>query len=349
MSVQSAEVAGQASVAWWQWLFPPAGAKQLALFYRQLAQLLDGGVGLERSIELAGQGLGPGGRRIVADMLATVRSGNPLYEALQQYPHVFPWWHLEMIRQGELSGTLPSVLRELSAYCDERVRLRRSIISDLMYPSLVFLAFCFIPPFPALFLGQISFGQYLARALTPVLLVVGAIFAVYVAARLNLVNRRVRHAVTLVVNAVPAVGTALSKLALARFSLVLRALYVAGARIDQALSGAGRACGNEVYRSAAERAARAVARGDTLYTALADTRAFPQQFLTIVQSGEEAGALDDVLERLQRAYAEEGRMAIRTLSRIFTMSVYLLIVLLVAWQVISFWLGYAEQIRNVMP
>ncbi len=337
------------AVAWWRWLLPPVSTKQLALFYRQLAQLLEGGVALERSIELAGQALGPGGRHIVRDLLRTVRDGDPMYEALQQYPHVFPWWHLEMIRQGELSGKLPSVLRELAAHCDERVSLRRAIISDLIYPALVFVAFCFIPPFPALFLGRITLGEYLVRAFTPLALVVGGAVALYIALRLNLVSQRLRHAVTVVLNAVPALGAALSKLALARLALVLRALYVAGARIDHALAGAGRACGNEVYRAAAERAAAAIGRGETLYQALADTRAFPPQFLSVVQSGEEAGALDDALDRLQRVYAEEGRVAIRTLSRIFTMAIYLLIVLLVAWHVISFWLGYAEQLRSVMP
>ena len=351
MSTETANTmpAPQLAVPWWQWLLPPVSQKRVGLFYRQLAQMLEAGVRLQRSVELAGETLGPGGARIVRDLLETIRSGNPLYEALQRYPHVFAWWQLEMIRQGELSGALPLVLRELAEHCDERVRMRRAILSDLAYPSLVFVAFCFIPPFPKLFLGQISLAQYLLRALTPLGLVAAGVVAVYAVRRLNLASRSVRYAVSALVHAVPGLGKALTKLALARFALVLRALYVAGARLDQALSGAARACGSEVYARGGRRAAEAVRAGHSLYEALVRTGAFPQQFLSIVKTGEEAGALDDVLERLRRAYAEEGRMAIRTLSRIFTMGVYLLIMLMVAWQVISFWVGYAEQIRGVMP
>ncbi len=332
----------------WRWLLPEVGAKRRADFYRQLANVLDTGVPVQRAVELASRSLGPGGRRIRDALLDAVKKGDPLYTALERFPHVFPWWHLAMIRASEETGTLPRTLRELAVYTEEGVQQRRAIISELTYPFFVFVAFCFIPPFPALFLGQISMSQYLARALTPLLLVFGVVFAIYAGVRLQLVSRHLRLTVDSILNAIPVLGPAIAKLSLARFALILRSLYVAGLTLDRALEGAGQGCGNEVFRRAAERAAEAVRRGESMYRALAETRSFPPQFLSIIESGEEAGRLDEVLDRLYRIYSEEGRHAVRVLSKVFTTVLYLIIVVMVAIYIIRFWLAYVEQIQQVM-
>lgn len=332
----------------WRWLLPEVNLKRRATFYRQLANLLDSGVQIMRAVELAGQSLGPGGRRITNALKEAVSQGDPLYTALEQFPHVFPWWHLAMIRAAEETGTLPAALKELARYTEDQIQQRRTIISELTYPFFVFVAFCFIPPFPALFLGQITAGQYLARALTPLLLVLGTVVALYAAIRLQWLSRHVRLMTDAFVNAVPVVGSAIVKLSLARFSLVLRSLYIAGLKLDQALEAAGLACGNEVFRRASEQAAEKVRAGTPLYEALRDTRVFPAQFLSIIESGEEAGRLDDVLDRLYRIYSEEGRHAVRVLSKVFTTTLYLLIVVMVALYIIRFWMGYVQMIQGGM-
>jgi type II secretory pathway component PulF len=337
------------SVAWWRWLLSGVGDKQRVSYYRQLATLLDAGVPIQKAVQLAGRALGWGGRGIAKDTEQTVASGSPLHEALERYRYALPDWHLQMIRAAEESGTLPAILMELAGYVEERIRMRRALLQELIYPSVVFLAFCFIPPFPDLFLGRISVAQYLWAAFQPILYVALVVGTVYGVLKLEIASPAFRYAVQTVLNSVPVLGPALVRLAGARFALILRALYVAGLPLHQALLAAGRSCGNEVLNRGAAEAARFVREGRPLVEALARTRAFPAHLLAAVEVGEESGRLDDVLDRLQKAYAADARHALRILARVFTLLLYLAVVALVAWKVLRFWMDYVDMVRGLTP
>jgi len=328
-------------------LFPPFGDRHLGMFYRQLATLLEAGVAIDRAVEVGGRGLGGlRGGRIVQRLVDGLRAGEQLHLLLRQFPHAFPSWHVQLIETGERTGRLPLVLRDLAEHCAERVARRRAMLTELAYPIVVVHAMFFLWRVPELFLGQIGFGTYMLSALGPLSILYAAAFGYYAAVRLGAFSPAVRYAAFTILHAVPVIGSVVKKITVSRFAMALRALYESGVDLEHALPAAGRASGNEVLAKAAEEASAAIATGSTLYDALAATHAFPARTLTMLATGEEAGRLDETLEKIEQSYSEEARHAVRLLSRAFTLAAYLLVALAVAVRVISFYMSYVNMLTH---
>ncbi len=328
-------------------LFPPFGDRHLCTFYRQLATLLEAGVAIDRAVEVGGRGLGGlRGRRIVERLGEGVKAGEQLHVLMRQFRHVFPHWHVQLIETGERTGRLPLILRDLAEHCAQRLARRRAMISELAYPIVVVHAMFFLWRVPELFLGQINFSTYMLSALGPLSVLYAIAFGYYAAVRLGAFSPAVRYATFTVLQAVPMIGSVVMKITVARFAMALRALYESGVDLEHALPPAGRASGNEVIAKAAHQASAAIAAGSTLYDALAGTHAFPARTLSMLATGEEAGRLDEVLEKIEQSYSEEARHAVRLLSRAFTLAAYLLVALAVAARVISFYMSYVNMLTS---
>jgi type II secretory pathway component PulF len=340
-----AEPAGPGIVAR---LFAPVTERQLGLIYKQLAIMFSAGVAVDRSIDVATRNLrDPQAAAMFQQVRRGIQAGDALHECLARFPQAFRPLDVQLVRAGEMSGSLPEVLRQLAQRCETNVAERRAMVGELIRPVLTLHALFLLAPVPDLFLGTIGLGGYMLRAFGPLAPLYALVVGGWVAGRLGSFSAAWRRHGFLLLHAVPVLGGAVRKLGIARLAVALRALYEAGIGLQESLPLAGEASGNDVLAAACRDAARSIAEeSPTLYEALAATGAFPQNTLLLIATGEESGQLDVTLDKIAQTHGDEARHTIRMLNRLFGLAVYLAVALMVAIRVIRFWSGYIDMVKS---
>ena len=305
-------------------------AAQLSLLTRQLAILLDSGLTLEQALAaLIEEAEAPPTRELLAGVKAEVMAGASLATALGSYPRSFPEFYRALVRGGEDSGALPTVLAHLADYLDARQALRQKTSLALLYPVLVGVValaivtglLVYVVPqvvqvfqqsrqaLPWLTRALIALSGFLQAAWPYLLLVLVAITAAAYLALRRPAYRRRWHALLLTL---PWLGSLARGLDTSRFASTLAILVAGGVPLLGALASAARAMGNAVMREAVERATGRVREGVSLSRALGETRAFPPLLVHLVASGELSGKLEQMLERAARLETRslERRLAV---------------------------------------
>ena len=301
----------QARQAW------PRGlpAAQLSLLTRQMATLLESGLTMEQSFAaLIEQAEAPSTREVLAGVKAELMAGASLAAALGSHSRTFPDFYRALVRGGEESGALPTVLQHLADYLDARQALRQKTTLALLYPALVAIVatavvtglLVYVVPqvvqvfqqsrqaLPLLTRALIGLSGFL-RAAWPYLavLAVGSAVVTRMALRRPAIRRR-WHALVLTL---PWLGPLARGVDTSRFASTLAILVGGGVPLLAALASGARAMGNAVMREAVERAIERVREGVSLARALGETGAFPPLLVHLVASGEMSGKLEQMLER----------------------------------------------------
>ena len=305
-------------------------AAELSLLTRQMATLLESGLTMEQSLAaLIEQAEAPLTREVLAGVKAELMAGASLAAALGSHSRTFPEFYRALVRGGEESGALPTVLQHLADYLDARQALRQKTTLALLYPALVAIVataivtglLVYVVPqvvqvfqqsrqaLPLLTRALIGLSGFL-RAAWPYLavLAVGSAIVTRMALRRPAIRRR-WHA--LVLN-LPWLGPLARGVDTARFASTLAILVGGGVPLLAALASGARVTGNAVMREAVERAIERVREGVSLARALGETGAFPPLLVHLVASGEMSGKLEQMLERAARleTQALERRLAV---------------------------------------
>jgi type II secretory pathway component PulF len=325
----------------------PRQFQRRADLYQQLAQSLSAGITLIAALEMIERsGLPADELARFRDLLAVLREGGTFTDAVRSTGHWLPAFDIALIHAGEQSGRLPECFRLLSNDYAQRARLARQTLAALAYPVFLLHLAVFLFPFAQFFLSG-NLGSYLAQTfgvLIPFYLVVlGIIFAFQ--ARRSLAW----HAfLERLLQPVPLLSAARRALALARLASSLEALLSAGVTIIEAWEIAALASGSPALCTAVEGWGESVRAGQTPAEAIRHSRVFPQVFADLYQTGEISGKLDESLRNLSRYYEEEGSRKLQLLAQWGPRLFYLLIVLFVAFKIVQFWLGYFQQIGDVL-
>jgi type IV pilus assembly protein PilC len=301
------------------------GSREVAIFARQLAVLINAGLPLVRSLDLlARQERNPAWRAMIVGLADGIRAGGAFSDALARQPKVFDRLFLGMIRAGESGGTLDLVLERLARHLEKAGRARARMKAAMAYPAVIMavaaaivaalLAFV-VPRFEAIFVGVLK-GAPLP-ALTRVVLgtsrwvgqhwlaVLGALALLAAGTRWM---RRTEAGARVADRAslqLPLLGTLFLKAALARFSRTLGTMLASGVPILEALQLTREACGNRVVAAAVGAVQRRVREGEGMARPLAATGVFPPVVTGMVEVGEETGALPAMLARIADLYDEE--------------------------------------------
>lgn len=290
-------------------------AAELSLLTRQLASLLESRLTLEQTlnalIEAAEQ---PRIRELLAGVKAEISAGQSLAGALTVYAHSFPDFYRALVRGGEQSGALATVLQHLADYLDARQALRQKTGLALLYPLLVTgvallivtgLMLYVVPQvvqvfeqsrqtLPWLTRGLIAFSDGL-RGGWPYLLGLAVAVGLVLpwALRKPAWRRRWDHHLL----RLPWLGGLLRGVDSTRFASTLAILVGGGVPLLAALESGAQVMGNQVMREAVELASARVREGASLAQALAEARRFPPLLVHLVASGELSGKLEAMLER----------------------------------------------------
>lgn len=307
--------------------------KDIAIFSRQLATMMDSGVPLVQAFEIIGRGHeNKGMQQLLLAIKLELESGTTLAEALAKHPRQFDELYCNLVRAGEHAGILDKLLDKIAIYKEKTEAIKGKIKKALFYPAAVMIvAFIItaillifvIPQFKDLFAG---FGADLP-ALTQFVInlsiwfqawwwavfagIAAAIFGIRQLHRSSAAFRRGLDRGSL---KVPVIGMILNKAAIARFARTLSTMFAAGVPLVEAMESVAGAVGNIVYAEGILRMRDEVASGTQLQQGMKDTQLFPNMVVQMVAIGEEAGSLDSMLAKVADFYEQEVDDAVDGLS-----------------------------------
>lgn len=302
--------------------------KQLTLFTRQLATLIDAGLPLVRSLTVLGNQQKPGTFKDVISVLSEdVEGGSSFSEALAKHPKVYNKLYISMVRAGEAGGVMETVLTRLAEFAEKQQGLQRKIKAAMIYPVFVvvaatgiitFLVTFIIPTFaemfsdlgaqlPKLTLALISLSELMKHRWY---VLIGAIVFVVILFKILNRKKKSRYVIDKTKLRIPVFGSLVIKIIIARFSRTLGTLITSGVPILQALSITKETSGNDVVARAIGNVHDSIREGENIAPALESSQVFPAMVTSMIDVGEETGSLDTMLNKIADTYDEEVDTAV---------------------------------------
>ena len=345
--------------------------KNLAMFTRQLATLIDSGLPLLRSLTvLEKQEPNPVLRATVSALAENVQGGATFSESLAQHPKIFNKLYVNMVKAGELGGVLETVLNRLSEYQEKAEKLKSKIVSAMVYPVivmiiavgiLVFLLIFIVPKFTEMFsdtgselplISQIVFGMsafFLANPFwVPNVVFVFIVFGIFLFL-FNLWGKTPpgRIMIDTMLLRIPILGDIQRKSAVSRFSRTLGTLVTSGVPILQALNITRDTAGNVIISRAIEKVHEAVKEGETIVTPLQASGVFPNMVISMVDVGEETGKLPEMLLKVADVYDDEVDNAVTALTSILEPIMIVILAVIVGAVVFALFLPLIKMISTM--
>jgi type IV pilus assembly protein PilC len=297
--------------------------KDLAVFSRQFATMIDAGLTMLRSLTILSEQVeNPELRKVLRTVKQDVESGHSLSSAFNRHPAVFPPLMINMTRAGEAGGFLDVTMRQIADNFEAEVKLRSKIKAAMTYPIVVFvlaILMCIgmlvfiVPVFEGMFSdlgGELPLPTQVLvvmskslRVALPVLVVL-AVAGLWVWRKVGR-TERVRNVVDPLKLRLPVFGDLFAKLALARFARNLGTLLSSGVPILQSLEIVSETTGSIVISRALKEVQESVRRGESVAGPLAQHAVFPPMVVQMIASGEETGAIDQMLGKIAEFYDAE--------------------------------------------
>jgi type IV pilus assembly protein PilC len=312
----------------------PVTEKELVVFVRQFATMIDAGLPLVQCLEiLSSQGDNKLFNGILKDIKGHVEQGATFSDALRRHPKVFDELFVNLVQAGEMGGILDTILQRLAVYIEKRVKLKRQVRGALVYPAAVMviaivvltvLLWKVIPTFQDMFadfgsadeLPKITqfvialsegFINYLPFLFLGAVALAGGVTYSYRQPK----GKEFWHRLLLTV---PVIGQVMRKIAVSRFTRTLGTLLSSGVPILDALNIVAKASGNVIIEKAIDQTAEKIREGRTMAEPLLETNVFPPMVVQMIGVGEQTGALDQMLNKIADFYEEEVDIAVAALT-----------------------------------
>jgi type IV pilus assembly protein PilC len=308
-------------------------AKDLSVFTRQMATMIDAGLPLVQCLDILGsQTPNKAFGRILTGVKGAVEQGATFSDALKKYPKVFDDLYVNLVAAGETGGILDTILSRLATYIEKAVKLKSQLKSAMYYPIgilvvavgvIVVMLTKVIPTFEKLYhdMGNAELPgatqvvinishAFLDRWYIFAGILVGAIVA-FSSARRTERGHEITDAMFL---RIPVVGPVLRKIVVARFTRTLGTLLASGVPILDALEICAKTAGNRIVQAAILRAKAKISEGHDMAGPLAESKVFPPMVVQMIGVGEQTGAMDQMLQKIADFYEEEVDTAVSGLT-----------------------------------
>ena len=310
----------------------PPGLKQVAVFSKQLATLINAGVPLVQSLAILQRQLdNKAFETVIKKVRGEVESGLPLSEALQQHPKIFGRLFINLVRAGETSGTLDTVLERIADFQEKQLALQGKIKSALTYPTVVlifaigityFLLTTIVPqfagiltqlnaPLPFITRMLMAVSDFLKNSGLMIFLFVGVLVFAY---RWYYRTPGGRYAIDDIKLRIPVFGNLIQKSAISSFARTFGLLVSSGVNIIESLEITKGTADNAIVEETIENAKNVVISGDQMSSSLATSKVFPPMVVSMVAIGEETGSLDNMLNKVADFYDREVDEAVESLT-----------------------------------
>lgn len=306
--------------------------KELSIFARQFATMINSGLSLLRSLSILEEQTE---NKTLASVVGKVRNevegGSSLSAAMAKHPQVFPPIMIHMTRAGEVGGFLDKVMSQLAANFEAEVRLHGKIKSAMTYPVVVFamavlamsaMLLFIVPVFASMFEslgGELPLPTRVLVWLSGALKIVMPFLIIFLIVftwwwRKHKRDDNVRNFVDPLKLKAPIFGGLAQKIAISRFTRNLGTMVHSGVPILQALDITGQTTGNVVIERAVEDVQESVRRGEPLARPLAHHPVFPPMVVQMMSVGEDTGALDLMLGKISDFYDAEVEATTESLT-----------------------------------
>jgi type IV pilus assembly protein PilC len=306
--------------------------KDLAVFSRLFATMINAGLSMLRTLTILSEQTENGELRRVLRLVKTdVESGSSISAAFAKHPRAFPPLMVSMVKAGEAGGFLDASMRQIADNYEAEVKLRGKVKAAMTYPVVVLILAILmviamllfvVPVFKDMFAtlgGTLPLPTRILVTLSGWMKFLAPVLAVFTAVGLWAWHRygqteRVRNVVDPIKLKVPVLGKLFQKVALARFARTLSTLLHSGVPILAALEITGDSSGNVVISKALAEVRESVKAGESISGPLGSHPVFPPMVVHMMSSGEETGALDEMLGKIAEFYDQEVEATTESLT-----------------------------------
>jgi type IV pilus assembly protein PilC len=311
-------------------------ASDLVLFTKQFHSMLVAGIPILKILStLEQQTENVSLKQAVSKIIKDINQGSSLSDAMQKLPKIFDNLYCDMIRAGEISGTVPIVLERLIYIIEHEAKVKADIKSALRYPTIVLVALVgafiglltfVIPTFAGVFMRAgldlpwptkfsmmmyVFFSHY-------VYYILGVIAAIFVGLRVYLKTSNGRFFRDSLLLDMPIVGPVFQKAALSRFASIFAILQTSGVPIMQTLTILSATMGNEALTRTFDKIRGRIKEGAGIAVPLKSAKYFTPMVVDMIAIGEESGKIDDMMRAVATHYDAEVEYAVKGLSEAIT-------------------------------
>lgn len=341
--------------------------KVLTQFTRQIATLVNAGLPLMRGIEVLKRQMKDVQMQEALDGIsANIAAGGTFSESLTQFPKIFDKLYVNMVKAGEAGGVLEVVLGRLAEFAEKSERIKNKVKGAMIYPCVVlvaaigittFLLVAVIPKFQQVFADMLG-GQ----ALPPItqfvidasefvqhngLQIALAIAAIVVIFKIIGKTEKGAYMFDAMKLKMPVTGTLAQRSAVSKFTRTLGTLLSSGVPILQSLTITRDTTGNRVLTQAIQNVHDSVKEGESMTQPLSNCKVFPPMVVSMVEVGEETGALADMLTRIANTYDDEVDNAVAGMTAAIEPALIIVLAVVVGTIVVAMFLPMVKIIGSV--
>ena len=307
-------------------------SKDLVVFTRQFCTMIDAGLPLVQCLDiLSRQQDNPYFKKCIFEVKESVESGSTFAEALQKHPKIFDELYVNLVAAGEVGGILDTILNRLAAYIEKSLKLKKQVKSAMTYPVTIIgiasvvvgvILIFVIPAFESMFS---SFNQALplptqivinmSRGLKEyIIVIIGAIWLFIFLCKRFYASKKGRELVDYNALKLPVVGVLIRKVAVAKFTRTLGTMISSGVPILDGLEIVAKTAGNRTVEKAIYQVRQSISEGKTIAEPLTKSGVFPPMVCQMIAVGEQAGAIDTMLNKIADFYDDEVDDAVGNLT-----------------------------------
>lgn len=298
--------------------------EDIALFCRQFATMIEAGISVGRSLELAKEECQNATlKKHLREVHEKVKKGKNLSQAMEE-EKVFPFFLVQMIEIGELTGHLESILQQLANHFENQINMKKKVRKALLYPGIMCLVLCIvmpimmiqvIPAFVEMFrefevelpLGTqiiIGISDWFAKYWEIIVMVNVGLILSFVQFKKTHTGKRCCD--TLIIR-LPVVGKIKKQLLTIRFSECMSLLLGTGTPILQAIENTKMMMNNRVAEEELTQIKESVQRGHSLKEALQISQIYPVMMINMISIGEETGEIDKMLMKVGEYFSRQTK------------------------------------------
>jgi type IV pilus assembly protein PilC len=332
------------------------GERDLVVFTRQFATMIDAGLPLVQCLDILGnQCENKVFATVIGRIKTDVESGDSFADALRKHPKAFTDFFVNMIEAGEAGGILDTILARLAVYLEKARALKSKVKGALVYPAaivciaivvIIFMLVYVIPVFAQMFE---DFGGTLPAPTRLVLFlsntvqtyvwyaIPAVVLGIWLFKRFYRTDKG-RLVVDAIMLKLPVFGPLLQKVAVAKFTRTLGTLVASGVPIIDALDITARTAGNKIVENAVLATITSIKEGQTIAEPLSKQAVFPPMVVQMIEVGESAGALDTMLNKIADFYDEEVDNAVEALTSLLEPMLMVFLGVVVGFMLIAMYL-----------
>ena len=346
-------------------IFKRVSIKQIALFCRQFATMLNAGVTIIKCLDIIRQQVtNTHLKDALGDVFEDVQKGLVLSEAMGKRQDIFPELLCHMVQVGEESGNLDKIMLRIALQYEKDAKINSRVKSAMVYPAILGTASVLVVIFLLTFVMPTFVGMFASSGasipgLTSFLISVSDVFRnywyVFFAAIAAIVyffkkfksSPSGRHSIDELKLRIPVYKNLTKKVISVRFTRTMSTMLSSGIPLIQALDRVSRAVGNTVVETSLLEAKEDIKKGAAMSSTIRKTKLFPSMVPSMIEIGEESGTLDEILDKSANIYDEEVETEVQRLIALIDPAMIFIMAGLIGFIVIAMMLPMFDMINTV--